>query len=249
MTSLKVRGGILLSIGVLALASSAMALPKNSYITRPVKSVADLTNHIATTNVVADRYMRHFSMTKAEVLEYVGSLHLASLTEQQSMLVYGVPVNGQIHATRQTLPKGDRLLVDRYGNPVLRLVCGNPVTLGPKKPYAMNVTKGTPIAAATPDLVPVAAMPEGTDITNSTSIIAMEPSITPLAPAEVVTEASAPSVILPTAASGNPFPLLIPLALAGTTGRGGNPTPVPEPMSMIALGGGVAAVLAKKRKK
>lgn len=237
-----------LAMTTLVSISYGSGLPRNSYIVKPVKNVNDLVGQIKNNDVVADRYMRHFSMDKSEVLNYVGGLHVSQLVDKQAMLVYGVPQDGKIHATRQTLPKGDKLFVDRFGNPVMRVVCGNPVTLGPKRPYAMNDVHGTPVNRSAETIPTI--LPEGSDLVNGSSLVAMQPSIEPEAPiASVSTPAEATQVILPTSGGGNAFPLLIPLLAAGTSRGGGGSTAVPEPMSMMALGAGVAAVLAKKRKK
>lgn len=234
--------------GALSVVASAERMPRNSYLAHHVSSVSELVGQVKSNPVVADHFMRHFSMSRDEVIGYFLTLHMDKLGSGRSMLVYGVPTDGKIHGTMQNLPAGDKMFFDNLGNPVLRVVCGNPVTLGPKRPMAMNDSHGKPVGSVI--ITPFADVPQGSDLPNTNATASMEP-VAPEIITKIETSPVAPQIIPPVVAAGgfNPLPLLLPLAVAGTTVRNhGNPTPVPEPMTMIALGAGVAAV-AKKRKK
>ena len=70
----KLKNAVVLSLIVAA--SSAFAMPRNSYLVRPARTHADLITQIKAEPIVADRYMRHFGMNRKEMIEYVDSLSL-----------------------------------------------------------------------------------------------------------------------------------------------------------------------------
>ncbi len=213
--------------------------PRNSYIDRRVTSVSDLVNHVKTDKDVMDRYQRHFAMSDAEVIGYLSTLHIEKLDKDRVFTVYGVPrSNGVIHTHLRLLKKGEPLLVESDGTPVLMLVCGNPLILGPQKP-----TMGNPVVAtvSTPEPVRPTGAPDASPVPTPAAA-------TPAVPG--TEQPPTPTYQPPQEHHDNPLPLI--LGLAGSLGyfvtQTHHTTCVPEPMSMLVMVGGLAAVAARRRK-
>jgi hypothetical protein len=225
-----------LTLAVAAAAFAQSNLPRNSYLDKRVNSTADLVQQLQNDPVVMDRYRRHFAMTSEEVVAYLSSLRVSALSKDGVYTVYGVPhSSGDFHAHLRLLKKGEPVFVEADGTPVLQLVCGNPLLLGPKKPVIPN-----PIVSATGPVEPSKQVVVDSPPTPSTGVPTPEtPGVQPpLTP------------VYPPAGSSNPVALL--LGLAGAIGffpHGHGPPPVPEPVSMIVIAGGIAAMVARRRIK
>lgn len=227
--------------GVLALtlASAALGqgLPRNSYLERRVNTTADLVQQLRTQPVVMDRYRRHFAMTSEEVTAYLSTLRVTTLQKDGIYTVYGVPRStGDFHARLRLLKKGEPVFVESDGTPVLQLVCGNPLILGPKKPVTPNPVVSTtgPVEGTKEVIVDAPPAP-------STAVVATEvpPVGEPIAP------------IMPPATprpQSNIVPMLLGLAGAVAFFPSGGDQPVPEPMTMLVMGGGLAYMAARRRK-
>src|SRR5579862_579769 len=84
---------------VVACATPAQSLPRNSYLDALVKSTAQLVHQVETDPAVMDRYCRHFAMNRQEVVAYLSGLHLSKLPAAGVYMVYGVPhSSGDFHA-------------------------------------------------------------------------------------------------------------------------------------------------------
>ena len=84
-------------LGTAVLASSAFARPElNAFINRPANTIPELIAQMRSDPVVMDRFMRHFSMTRSEVLTYVGALRLGTIPKTGYYSVYSVPEGGII---------------------------------------------------------------------------------------------------------------------------------------------------------
>lgn len=230
---------ILAIITVSATSAFAQNPPRNSYIDRRVTSAADLIRHVKTDKDVMDRYRRHFAMSDEEVIQYLSTLQVKQLDKDSVFTVYGVPRNdGVIHTHLRLLKKGEPLLVEPDGTPALMLVCGNPLLLGPQKPQI------------------------GNPVMTTTGVVEGPRTVTPEAPA---TPTPAQSTVI---SPGNPVPITpnypptterkdsaLPmiLGLAGSLGlflvhnNGHDCPPVPEPVSMVVVGGGLAAMAARRK--
>jgi hypothetical protein len=219
----------------MAIAAFAQSnLPTNSYLDKRVNTTSELINQLRNDPVVMDRYRRHFAMTSDEVITYLSTLRVTTLDKDGVYTVYGVPhSSGDFHAHLRLLKKGEPVFIEPDGTAVLQLVCGNPLILGPKKPVIAN-----PVVAATGPVAgtketPVEATPTVSPGTPISETPPVGPPIIPSAPPH------AASVV----------PLL--LGLAGAIGifphTHGHP-PVPEPMSMVVMAGGLAIMAARRRK-
>ncbi len=230
---------VILGISLMLVMSSAMALPRNSYILRPAPTKESFLKQLKSEPVLMDRYMRHFSMTKSEVVAYISSLKLGRLEKTGLFQVFGVPKDGVIHANMYTLKKGTLMWFDAQGNPALVEVCGNPVTLGPKTNTLGAGITAPPETAATSDIVAMSTIP-ATPVTTSPLIA----EVTPLVPLE-------PTAVDPVRfdaprSRNNLGGLLILPALAGLVVNNRR-DPVPEPATMSALVIGFGTLAARRR--
>lgn len=239
MTMISKRVGLTLVAAMVV--TSAMAMPRNSYLVRPAKTHNELMQQVRTEPVVMDRFMRHFAMTRQEVLDYLGALRMGRLERTAVYQVYGVPKNGVLHATPQLLKRGTLVWEDASGQPILLEICGNPFTLGPKRVTMNDMVAVTP--QATEGLVAMSTMPT-TPVASAPMEIAMQPA-TPTQP--VVIE---PSVEPVPTSRRNDFAwlLAVPVAAGLALQDSGGEEPVPEPATMTAMAIG-AGVMALKRRK
>ena len=227
---------------VMVLAAGAFAQPDlNSFLNDGVSTKAELIAQVKRDPVVMDRFMRHYGMTRAEVVAFLDTLHVDTIKEEGVYGVYSVPEGGNIRLNLRRLKKGHRIFARADGTPELIALCGNPMTLGPKQIVAMNRTPITSTEVMAEE-VPMQIM---TEVSPEFEPLA---SVTPVEPTYTFTTPEETPIQLPI--GGSSFNLW-PLALGGLAfldnGGGGNP-PVPEPMTMAAFGLGVALVGLKRRR-
>lgn len=230
---------IVLITGIAALAVGAQAMPTGAFLRKPAYKTSDLIAAMRNDSVVADRYIRHFRLTRPQLIEYFSSLHLAKLDQGGAYQVYNVH-NGVIASRVLNLKKGTLVFADATGRPILQQVCGNPM-----------VWRIPPIAAE--PIVSAPATGEVTTMVDESSAVAMA---APIAEPEVGPVPSVPPIEPPTITSrGNNnglllVPLLIGIGAATLIKKNDDcPPPVPEPATMTIMLGGVAAMAIKKRRK
>lgn len=225
--------------GTALLASAVFARPDlNAFLNKKVSTTSELVAQVKRDPEVMDRYMRHFGMSRSEVVAYLGTLHPDTIKDTGVYAIYSVPEGGKIKMHIKKLEKGYKVFSTSDGIPQLIVLCGNPLSLGPKQVVALNRTPVT-TEVSYADEVPMDVV---TDINTDFEPVAMvEP-----APYAVVTQSTPPIPILSSGGGFNPLPLA--LGGLGFINRGGGNSPVPEPMTILAFGTGVA-FLAKRRRK
>jgi hypothetical protein len=230
---------------VVTLSGIAVARPElNAFINKPANSIPELIAQIKADKQVADRFMRHFSMTKQEVVEFVSSLRLGTISKSGYYTIYSAPDNGILKAHVSFFKKGTPAFVDSDGNAVLRVKCANPFVVG-KAPgitakaniqdtittaNEMSITAGIVSAPNSEIEASIPAVPEiSEDLTDGSLALGVVPT---------------PPV---TSSSGFLGSLLGVGGAVSVMNKPPEPDPVPEPTSMVALSLGALALLRKKK--
>jgi hypothetical protein len=219
---------------------------RHSFLETPAPTRNALISEVRSNSIVMDRYMRHFSMTRTEVVNYFSLLHLGKLPKEGVYAVYNVPKDGSLHMRYIRLKKGTKVWMDVGNAPILKESCGNPLTRGPNR----RADEEAKLWDAEADLKET--------IDDTDQLIAktkpFEPPVplidqTPTVPTEtpqVVTTGEPPMTF--TSRKGiPPFIVLIPPILIHLIPppRHNSPPPVPEPASFLALAIGAGGILAR----
>jgi hypothetical protein len=105
----------------------------NSFLNRPAHDKNALMRQLRNDKVVMDRFMRHFHMSKEEVLSFASTLRLAKLERSGAYQVYNAKPNGRIDVRTLHFKKGTYVWVDQHGRPVMKKSCANPLMRQPSE--------------------------------------------------------------------------------------------------------------------
>ncbi len=235
-----VKTSILAAVVMLSSLAFARTEP-NSFLNTNVSNHAQLMAQVQKDPVVMQRFMRHFGMTRQQVIEYFQTLKMDTLSEDGVYLVYNVPESEEIRARAIFYKKGTKVWVDQEGTLVLKASCGNPMLRGTdSRPVALS----TPLDAKASPVRPMAAAPGiGTPSEFTAAVVPVEVETSALTfPAE------SPGQIAAIAGSGFNPAFLVPLAAIPfiiDTPK----DPIPEPATMTALIGAAGAIVARRKLK
>ena len=82
-TELTLKRAIIILGLSMVVTTAAFARPDlNAFINKKADSTAELVGQVKRDKSVMDRYMRHFGMTRTEVIEYLSSLRPTTLKEE-----------------------------------------------------------------------------------------------------------------------------------------------------------------------
>ena len=231
---------------VVTLSGIAVARPElNAFINKPANSIPELIAQIKADKQVADRFMRHFSMTKQEVVEFVSSLRLGTISKSGYYTIYSAPENGILKAHVSFFKKGTPAFVDSDGNAVLRVKCANPFVVG--KAPGITAKANIQDTSTTANEMSITA---GIVSAPNSEIEASIPAVPEIS--EDLTDGSLALGVVPTppvtSSSGFLGSLLGVGGAVSVMNKPPEPDPVPEPTSMVALSLGALALLRKKKK-
>lgn len=251
----------------LTLASVAMILcaayarpERNAFLNRAVSTHAQLMQQVRTDWAVRDRYMRHFGMGSAQVLAYFSELRLARLKDDTGVIMYNVPDSGVLRSRFFVLKRGTKVFVDRSGEPILKLSCGNPLTRGPRVVTSIPGPEPDAPAVAVEELKEVVVEQAPQVFAEVPTLIEMpEMPATPVAQ-PVATPHEFISKPLPPVEHVEPIPykpgarippfwlFLPPIAFALPKQHNDEP-PIPEPATLLILGAGIAGFVGSRAKR
>ena len=235
---------------------------RNAYLNHSVTSVSGLIAEIKHDPEVADRFMRHFGMSKNGVVAMFSKLHLARLDRDTPVSMFSVPEGGAIKSHRAVLRRGEFVFVDAHGKPVLKLKCGNPV-VGGREQMELGFA---PALVESPSVLrtltsDVAAAPQPTD----TFARILPPATLPDIAAPVVlknpvleniTNNNMPNTPPSSAGDKGLAGLFVAAPLAAFVGvvsinkhHGNSPAPMPEPVSITLLALGAIGIAAGRRSR
>jgi hypothetical protein len=247
--------GVVLLGAMTTFAGAATRPIRNAYVPVPIHSVAQLENIVRTRPVVCDHYLRHFGMSKSELLIFFGSLAMSHATKPEETVMYSVPDSGIIKSHPYHVAKGEAVIVDQRGNLILCPKCGNPFTLGkrntPNAAFEMPVLE-EPVESGLKKLVEPTPASEVIGMLSEPMLQLDVPAIMadetePQTSKDVIAAALAPAaepqvqiLAVAAAAGGGGFPLLPLLGAGGLAGAlaghgGGVPSAVPEPSALLLL--------------
>lgn len=243
-----------LSVSLVLAAAGAMARTEpNSFLNKPAWTKADLKKQVATDKVFVSRVMRHYGMTRDQVVKMVDEAQPGTLKEPGIWLVYNCNDKEEIRARLLKYGKGTKVWLDRNGVPFAKMSCFNPMRRGTDDQLAApqaDVFVEPELRALNPIPEPEVAFTE--PVATLPEVDTSAQLITAAAPGSLA------AVPVP-AAGGFAFPWWLGgLAFLRPPG-GDNDTPilppnppepppaVPEPGLLIAFGG--AALIAARRKK
>ncbi len=250
----------------LAVSVPAKARPDlNAFINRKVSNTPALVAQVKADPEVADRYERHFSMNRQELVSYLQTLHAGKLDREGVYTVYSVPDGGRVKMHMERLKKGSPMFLDASGRPTLVVKCGNPVVLGPAR-----VRRGNPLVVAptgedttrTVDLL----TPRDAAAVEPTDLLALAPEvpeqivpntlpIDPPAAGTAIATTTANIATVPAVATGGhafPYVALLPLGFLGlihNNGGGDNIQAVPEPATFVIMGLGIVGAASRRRRR
>jgi hypothetical protein len=99
------------------------------FLDAPQHTHRELWEHMVNDPVVLKRYMDHFGMTQEQLKEFIGSLKLKALDQDQPFYIYFYDTagkEGRKFIVPYVIKKGESVWVDTDGQPILRAFWGNP---------------------------------------------------------------------------------------------------------------------------
>ena len=231
--------------------TSRMAPPRDSYLQYKVYNVEQLIQQVSDNPTVRQRFARHFQIPESRVVSYMRANLVESYVPTTGRYtVYCMHPSGKFYPVKQTFHRGTKVFALRNGEPVMKWVCGNPLSKFLPEVQVRNI-------------------PVKPRVKVSPIIQELSPAETAnvLVPSEIATRIYQPAVPFNLASASSPvllrggnslLPFLLPIALIGVAGNhgggGNNPPPppgpaVPEAGTLVLLGMGLPLAFAAGRRR
>ncbi len=214
--------------------------PPDSYLQYRVYTVDQLIQQVSENPKVRRRFAQHFNIPEDRVISYMkANLVESYVPKTERYTVYCARPSGKFYPIRQTFKQGTKVFALKNGEPVMKWLCGNPLT---KFLPDVNIQKYS--HKETP-LIPPPVVVQVADLTESLNV---------LTPAEVLAPVYQPVVPISLVSAATPLysrvgtsllPFLLPVALLGVNrGGGGGNTPPPTPIPAVPEAGAVVYLAA-----
>ena len=104
-------------------------MPPDSYLQDRVYTVDQLIQQVQDNPTVRQRFARHFQIPKTASSATCGPIWWKATSRKRAATRFIVcPRSGRIFAVKQTFHKGTKVFALRNGEPVLKWLCGNPLS-------------------------------------------------------------------------------------------------------------------------
>lgn len=225
--------------------------PPASYLQYRVYTVDQLIQQVSENPTVRKRFARHFHISEANVVRYMkANLVESYVPKTERYTVYCVSRSGKFFPIRQTFKRGTKVFALKNGEPVMKWLCGNPLSK-----FLPEVSTRT-IVQTPPKQPPVTLVsPYLNELTPAETANVLIPSeiATPVYQTAVPLSLVSAATPVYSRAGTSLLPFLIPAALIGAaSGGGGGNTPipaVPEPSSLVYLAAALPLALVAVRRR
>lgn len=223
--------------------------PPSSYLQYRVYTVDQLIQQVSESPRVRQRFAKHFHVPETNVVEYMkANLVESYVPKTERYTVYCVRSSGKFYPIRQTFQRGTKVFALRNGEPVMKWLCGNPLSR-----FMPDVSTRTIVQ--TPPKPPVTLVsPYLNELTPTETANILIPSEVAVPVYQTAVPLSLVSAATPVygRAGTSLLPFLLPVALLGVKTGGGGTTPipaVPEPGSLFYLAAALPLVLVAVRRR
>jgi len=228
-----------------------LSVPPDSYLQYRVYTVDQLIQQVQDNPTVRRRFARHFQIPEDRVVSYMrANLVESYIPETRRYTVYCVSRSGKFYPIRQTFHKGTKVFALRNGQPVLKWLCGNPLSRFLPAVQVKNITKPRSRVARSIETLVTPAENQDVLVPNEEAPVFL--------PAVPLALGPASSALLSGTGSGFSPLFLLPAAflLSNNGGGGGGTIPhiplaVPEPAApvyVLAALPALALVVARRRR-